>query len=169
MLTSIHCINLDLPLLHSFQSFHLGKKNLVYAFALQNTLFLILCFTKQCMQYVTPSEDRSNDLTDSWIKQVEQYWFDKRSEIYMGKYIKKRENGKWKQSYCSSSLYYSFIILQMIFTLIKIFYLTIISKLSNRSLHCNLRPWSFNKPASTTSTSLSPCTLSILLRLLLII
>ena len=51
----------------------------------------------------------------------------------------------------------------MIFTLIKIFYLTMISKLSNRSLHCNLRPWSFNKPASTTSTSLSPCTLSILL------
>ena len=38
-----------------------------------------------------------------------------------------------------------------------------ISKLSNRSLHCNLRPWSFNKPASTTSTSLSLCFLSILL------
>lgn len=57
------------------------------------------------MQYVTPSEDRSNDLTDSWIKQVEQYWFDNRSEIYMGKYIKERENGKWKHNHIVLHLY----------------------------------------------------------------
>ena len=47
------------------------KINLVYAFALQNTLFLILCFKKQFMQYVSPIEDRIKDVTDSWIKQFE--------------------------------------------------------------------------------------------------